>query len=78
VFPAAEVEQRPIAQEIVERVREVDPDRAVVDPLTQLTSLTSDDYQFRKQVIGFMRFLTTAGEEAVLPASARRRSGPSS
>jgi len=57
VFSAAEVEGEPLTDEIVERVRAVDPDRVVVDPLTQLRYLTSDDYQFRKQVVGFMRFL---------------------
>jgi circadian clock protein KaiC len=57
VFSPAEVEQEPFAETIVDRVREVDPDRVVVDPLTQLHYLTSDEYQFRKQVVGFMRFL---------------------
>ena len=57
MFSAAEVEQEPIVEAIIERVREVEPDRVVVDPLTQLRYLTSDDYQFRKQVVGFMRFL---------------------
>jgi len=33
----------------------------VVDPLTQLRFLLSDDYQFRKQVVGFMRFLKDRG-----------------
>ena len=57
VFAPEEVEQEPITERIVEGVTEVDPDRVVVDPLTQLRFLTSDDYQFRKQVVGFMRFL---------------------
>jgi circadian clock protein KaiC len=61
VFSAAEVEQAPLTGEIRERVREVEPDRVVVDPLTQLRYLTSDDYQFRKQIIGFMRFLKRYG-----------------
>jgi circadian clock protein KaiC len=61
VFSAAEVEQAPLTEEIRERVREVEPDRVVVDPLTQLRYLTSDDYQFRKQIIGFMRFLKEYG-----------------
>jgi len=57
VFEPSEVEQRPLTDRIVEGVDEIDPDRVVVDPLTQLRFLTSDDYQFRKQVVGFMRFL---------------------
>ncbi|PHQ37745.1 recombinase RecA [Halorubrum persicum] len=57
VFEAAEVEREPLTEKIVDGVTAVDPDRVVVDPLTQLRFLLSDDYQFRKQVVGFMRFL---------------------
>ncbi|PSP37162.1 recombinase RecA [Halobacteriales archaeon QH_2_66_30] len=65
VFEAAEVEQQPLTEEIVETVTEVDPDRVVVDPLTQLRYLTSGDYQFRKQLVGFMRFLKGQGATVV-------------
>ena len=65
VFEAAEVEQQPLTEEIVETVTEVDPDRVVVDPLTQLRYLTSGDYQFRKQLVGFMRFLKSQGATVV-------------
>lgn len=65
IFEAAEVEQEPLTQAIVDRVTEVEPDRVVVDPLTQLRYLTSDDYQFRKQVVGFMRFLEQRGATVV-------------
>jgi circadian clock protein KaiC len=65
VFEASEVEQEPLTEEIVDTVTEVDPDRVVVDPLTQLRYLTSGDYQFRKQVVGFMRFLKQQGATVV-------------
>ena len=58
VFPPAEVEGPDIVETISNRVDAVDPDRVFVDPLTQLRHLAPDDYQFRKQVNGFMRFLT--------------------
>ncbi|QUO48682.1 ATPase domain-containing protein [Halorubrum ruber] len=61
VFEPAEVEREPLTDRIVEGVTAVDPDRVVVDPLTQLRFLLSDDYQFRKQVVGFMRFLKDRG-----------------
>ncbi|MFW5916939.1 MAG: ATPase domain-containing protein [Halorubrum sp.] len=57
VFAPSEVEGESLTDRIVEGVTEIDPDRVVVDPLTQLRYLLSDDYQFRKQVVGFMRFL---------------------
>lgn len=57
IFPAAEVEERTLTDQIVEAVREIEPERVFVDPLTQLRYLTTDDYQFRKQVLSFLQFL---------------------
>ncbi len=65
VFSASEVETEPLTDAIIEAVRTVEPDRVVVDPLTQLRYLVADDYQFRKQVIGFMRFLKKQGATVV-------------
>lgn len=61
VFSPAEVEQDPHTDEIVTAITDLNPDRVVVDPITQLRYLTPDDYQFRKQVVGFMRFLKEQG-----------------
>lgn len=61
VFTAADVEQEGMTERIVDAVERVDPDRIVVDPLTQLRYLTTDEYQFRKQVVGLMRYLTGGG-----------------
>jgi len=68
VFHPSEVEGEPLVEAIVERVREVDPDRVVVDPITQLHYLTSNDYQFRKQAVGLMRFLTDRGATVLYTA----------
>jgi circadian clock protein KaiC len=57
VFAPAEVEGPDVAELISERVRAVEPDRVFVDPLTQLRNLAPDDYQFRKQVTAFVRFV---------------------
>jgi circadian clock protein KaiC len=57
VFGESEVEQKPLTEKIVETVTEIDPDRVVVDPVTQLRYLTSGEYQFRKQIVGFTKFL---------------------
>ena len=65
VFEAAEVEQEPLSEEIVETVAEVSPDRVVVDPLTQFRYMTSGEYQFRKQIVGFMRFLKQQGATVI-------------
>jgi circadian clock protein KaiC len=65
VFEASEVEQDPLTGKIVDTITEGDPDRVVVDPLTQLRYLTSGDYQFRKQIVGFMKFLKQRGATVV-------------
>lgn len=57
VFAADEVEGDDLTERIAERVAALSPDRVFVDPVTQFRYLTSDDYQFRKQVISFTRFL---------------------
>lgn len=57
VFATAEVEGPLLAETIAETVEEVQPDRIFIDPMTQLRYLVDDPYQFRKQVMAFLRFL---------------------
>ncbi|WP_423746196.1 ATPase domain-containing protein (plasmid) [Haladaptatus sp. SPP-AMP-3] len=61
IFSPSEVEQEPLTQAITERVETIQPDRVFIDPLTKLRHLTSGEYQFRKQVIAFMRYLKEQG-----------------
>lgn len=61
IFTADEVAEESITDEITDRIMDVDPDRVFVDPVTQLRYLSSDDYQFRKQVLSFMQFLKEQG-----------------
>lgn len=70
IFTSEEVERDPVTEEIVDRVREIDPDRVVVDPVTQLRYLTADEYQFRKQVTGFMQFLEEQGATVLFTSQA--------
>ncbi len=72
VFDAAEVEQEPLREAIVDRVESLDPTRVVVDPLTQFRYLSTDDYQFRRQVVGLMRFLEQHGATVVFTAQDAR------
>lgn len=61
VFSSAEVEQEPLAEAIVQAVKEHAPTRVFVDSLTQLRFLSEDPFQYRKQVLSFLRFLTRRG-----------------
>ncbi|WP_416676248.1 ATPase domain-containing protein [Egbenema bharatensis] len=57
IFSPAEVEREPITQQIIEQIETLKPDRVFLDSITQFRYLTSDAFQFRRQVLSFLRFL---------------------
>lgn len=57
VFAPSEVERTPMWQGIYDAVRQMKPQRVVVDSVTQLRYLSTDDYQFRKQILALVGFL---------------------
>ena len=61
IFAPAEVEREPTAHRIMETVRELKPTRVFADALTQFRYLATDAFQFRKQVLSFLRFLIEQG-----------------
>jgi len=68
VFAPDEVEGGDFRETVREAVVETEPDRVVVDPITQLQYLTPDVYQFRQQTLGLARYLTDRGVTAVFTA----------
>lgn len=61
IFTPAEVEREPFTSKITEMILQHKPVRVFLDPLTQFRYLSSDVYQFRKQVLSFLRFLMEHG-----------------
>lgn len=61
VFPPSDVERMPIWQAIYDAVARACPSRLVIDSVTQLRYLSTDDYQFRKQVLALVTQLNQAG-----------------
>ncbi len=61
LFSPAEVEREPTTKKIVEVVEKLQPSRIFVDAMTQFRYLTTDPYQYRKQVLSFLRFLVEKG-----------------
>lgn len=53
----SDIERDRYTRDIHEAIREIDPDRVVVDPITQLRYVEANDHQFRKRILAFMRFL---------------------
>jgi len=50
VFHSSEVEQQPLLEKIIKKIKDMQPQRVFIDGLTQLRFLSSDDYRFRKNI----------------------------
>ncbi|GGL54526.1 ATPase domain-containing protein [Halocalculus aciditolerans] len=65
VFAADEVEGPSITDRILDAVDDLEPDRIVIDPVTQLELLSPDEYQFRKQIRSLATYLESKGATVV-------------
>ena len=61
VFHPSEVEQEPIMDAIREEVSATEPSRVFIDAITILRHLTSDQYQFRQQILSLSQFFADQG-----------------
>lgn len=61
IFSPAEVEREPTTKLIIEQVEALKPQRIFLDAMTQFRYLSPDAFQFRKQVLSFLRFLIEQG-----------------
>lgn len=61
IFSPAEVEREPITRKIMDTIESINPSRVFIDPMTTFRYLSTDIYQYRKQVLSFLRFLTDKG-----------------
>lgn len=66
IFSPAEVERDPTTRAIVEKIQSLKPRRVLVDAITQLRYLSTDAFQFHKQMLSFVRFLAHHHATAVL------------
>lgn len=66
VFSPDEVEQIAVWQAIYRAVKERRPQRLVIDSVTQLRYLSTDEYQFRKKILGLVSFLNRSGCTSLL------------
>ncbi len=56
-FFSADVEQYSFIEELRSTVEGLNPDRVLLDPITEFRYLTTDERQFRKQILSFLDFL---------------------
>jgi circadian clock protein KaiC len=61
IFSPAEVEREPVTQQILDQIEQIKPQRVFVDSMTQFRYLSTDAFQFRKQVLSLLRFLVEHG-----------------
>lgn len=61
IFSPAEVERESTTSQIIEKVKSLKPKRVFLDPITQFRYLSTDEFQFRKQALSFLRFLIENG-----------------
>jgi circadian clock protein KaiC len=61
IFSPAEVEREPLTQQILEQVERFHPRRVFLDAMTQFRYLSTDAFQFRKQVLSLLRYLVEQG-----------------
>jgi len=70
LFSSAEVEGPSLVENIREEIEAVDPDRVVIDPATEFRYLTTDEHQFRSQILSLLDFLKAAEATVVLTSQA--------
>ena len=61
IFSPAEVEREPLTSRIISEIERLKPNRVFVDPMTQFRYFASDLFQYRRQVLSFIRFLKEKG-----------------
>ena len=70
VFSSAEVEQPSFIKELRSTVEDLEPDRVLLDPITEFRYLTTDERQFRKQILSFLDFLRDNGATVIFTSQA--------
>jgi len=70
LFESSEVEQPSLVEAIRGEIEELSPDRVVVDPVTELRYLSSDEHQFRTQILSLVDLLKDEGATVLLTSQA--------
>ncbi len=69
VFEPAEVEGAGLVEQIASAIEETRPDRVFLDPASQLYYLSPGDYQFRKRILSFKRYIQEHNATLLLASS---------
>ncbi|WP_256289367.1 ATPase domain-containing protein [Halobellus inordinatus] len=61
VVDPQDIEDGNLIAEVRDAIEELDPGRVLIDPITQFQYLEPSEYQFRKRIISFARYLKNRG-----------------
>ena len=70
LFESAEVEQPGFIADVRDVIEDVDPDRVLLDPITEFRYLTTDERQFRKGILGLLDYLKDVDATVMLTSQA--------
>lgn len=70
IFESAEVEQPGFITKLRETIDEVEPDRVLLDPISEFRYLTTDEREFRKGILGLLDYLKAANVTVMLTSQA--------
>jgi circadian clock protein KaiC len=65
IFSSADVERGPTTEKITSEIENLKPVRVFLDSATQFRYLTSDTFQFRKQILSLSRYLKEQGATVI-------------
>jgi circadian clock protein KaiC len=68
IFAPTDVDREPTTQKIIDKIKALKPKRVFVDSMTQFRYLSADAFQFRKQALSFLRFLSDHGATVLFTA----------
>jgi len=70
LFESSEVETPSLVENIRTEIQEINPDRVVIDPVTEFRYLTPDQHQFRSQILSLVKLLKNTGSTILLTSQA--------
>lgn len=70
IFSPAEVDRRPITQQIIRALEDVKPACVLIDSLTQLRYMSANSYDFRKQTLALIKYLNDQGATVLATSEA--------
>ena len=70
LFESGAVETPSLVEDIRAEIQDIDPDRVVVDPVTEFRYLAPDEHQFRAQILGLINLLKSEHATVLLTSQA--------